>query len=91
MINLKVDNKGNVKRKIRIAGPVGNLAEYVIAMIAIGETLNEVGENKPEAARKVKADCVMAFTMAANGAAREEIIAKVVTKSLKEVRDVLNR
>ena len=72
MIGIKV-NKGCVKAKIKISGRLENLAEFTITMVALGEGLNQEIEKNPEFGRKVKTDCIKAFTMAANGSSRAEI------------------
>ena len=72
MIKIKV-NKGQVKAKIKISGQPANLAELTITMVALGEGLNQAIEKNPEFGRKVKTDCIKAFTMAANGSSRAEI------------------
>lgn len=72
MIGIKA-NKGHVNAKIKISGRSANLAEFTITMVALGEGLNQAIEKAPEFGQKVKADCIKAFTMAANGSSRAEI------------------
>ena len=72
MIKIKV-NKGRARAKIKISGQLANLAEFTITMVALGEGLNQAMEKAPEFGQKVKADCIKAFTMAANGSSRAEI------------------
>ena len=79
MIGIKV-NKGCVKAKIKISGRLENLAEFTITMVALGEGLNQAIEKNPEFGQKVKADCIKAFTMAANGSSRAEIAEAITGK-----------
>ena len=72
MIKIKV-NKGRARAKIKISGRPANLAELIITMVTLGEAVEQAISKHPEFGRKVKADCIKAFTMAANGSSRAEI------------------
>lgn len=79
MIKIKV-NKGQVKAKIKISGRPANLAELTITMVALGEAVEQAISKHPEFGQKVKADCIKAFTMAANGSSRAEIVEAITGK-----------
>ena len=72
MIKIKV-NKGRARAKIEISGQPANLVELIVAMVALGEAVEQVISKHPEIGQKAKADCIKAFTMAANGSSRAEI------------------
>ena len=79
MIKIKV-NKGRARAKIKISGQPANLAELIITMVSLGEAVEQAISKRPEFGRKVKADCIKAFTMAANGSSRAEITEAITGK-----------
>lgn len=79
MIKIKV-NKGRARAKIKISGRPANLAELIITMVTLGEAVEQAISKHPEFGRKVKADCIKAFTMAANGSSRAEITEAITGK-----------
>lgn len=79
MINIKIKN-GKVTAKGQIIGSPADLAEITIAATALGEILHKGIEQVPEFGRKVKADCIKAFTMAANGSGKAEIAEAITGK-----------
>ena len=79
MIKIKV-NKGRARAKIKISGQPANLAELIITMVTLGEAVEQAISKHPEFGRKVKADCIKAFTMAANGSSRAEITEAITGK-----------
>ena len=79
MIKIKV-NKGRARAKIKISGRPANLAELIITMVTLGEAVEQAISKHPEFGRKVKADCIKAFTMAANGSSRAEIAEAITGK-----------
>lgn len=72
MIKIKA-NKGGIKAQVKIAGDPSALAELTATMLALGEAVEQIISKYPEIGQRVKADCVKAFTMAANGSSRAEI------------------
>lgn len=83
MIKIKT-TKTDVKVKAKMTEPY-ELAEMTIVMMALGEVLKQGIEKSPEIGQRVKADCIKAFTMAANGSSREEIGLELVRKSVGDV------
>lgn len=81
MISITIKN-GKVKAKGQIIGNLASLVEVTIAMTILGEILHQGIEQAPEFGQKVKADCIKAFTMAANGSSREEIAAAIIERSV---------
>ena len=79
MIKIKV-NKGRARAKIKISGQPANLAELIITMVSLGEAVEQAISKRPEFGRKIKADCIKAFTMAANGSSRAEITEAITGK-----------
>ena len=79
MIKIKV-NKGRARAKIKISGQPANLAELIITMVTLGEAVEQAISKRPEFGRKIKADCIKAFTMAANGSSRAEITEAITGK-----------
>ena len=79
MIKIKV-NKGRARAKIKISGRPANLAELIITMVTLGEAVEQAISKHPEFGRKVKADCIKAFTMAADGSSRAEITEAITGK-----------
>ena len=79
MIKIKV-NKGRARAKIKISGQPANLAELIITMVTLGEAVEQAISKRPEFGRKIKADCIKAFTMAANGSSRAEIAEAITGK-----------
>ena len=79
MIKIKV-NKGRARAKIKISGSPANLAELIITMVTLGEAVEQAISKRPEFGRKIKADCIKAFTMAANGSSRAEIAEAITGK-----------
>ena len=79
MIKIKAD-KGKISARVKIAGDPSNLAELTVAMVALGEAVEQVISRHPEIGQKAKADCTKAFTMAANGSSRAEIAEAITGK-----------
>ena len=80
MIKIKV-NKGRARAKIKISGQPANLAELIITMVSLGEAVEQAISKRPEFGRKIKADCIKAFAMAANGSSRAEITEAITGKN----------
>lgn len=72
MIKIEAD-KGEISVQVKIAGDPSALAELTATMAALGEAVEQIISKYPEIGQKVKADCIKAFTMAANGSSRAEI------------------
>lgn len=79
MIKIKV-NKGRARAKIEISGQPASLAELIITMVFLGEAVEQAISKRPEFGRKVEADCIKAFTMAANGSSKAEITEAITGK-----------
>ena len=79
MIKIKAD-KGKISARVKIAGDPANLAELIITMVSLGEAVEQAISKRPEFGRKIKADCIKAFTMAANGSSRAEITEAITGK-----------
>ncbi len=79
MIKIKAD-KGEIKAQVKIAGDPTALAELTATMVALGEAVEQIISKYPEIGQKVKADCIKAFTMAANGSSRVEIAEAITGK-----------
>lgn len=79
MINLKAD-KGKISTQVKIAEDPTALAELTATMVALGEAVEQIISKYPEIGQKVKADCIKAFTMAANGSSRAEIAEAITGK-----------
>ena len=83
MIKIKA-TKTNIRVKVSMTEP-SEFAEMTIVMMALGEALKQGIEKSPEMGQRAKADCIKAFTMAANGSSREEIGLELVRKSIGDV------
>ena len=79
MIKIKV-NKGKMEAQVKIAGDPTALAELTTTMVALGESVEQIISRYPEIGQKIKADCIKAFTMAANGSSRAEIAEAITGK-----------
>lgn len=79
MIKIKAD-KGEIKVQVKIASDPLALAELTTTMIALGEAVEQIISGCPEIGQKIKADCIKAFTMAANGSSRAEIAEAITGK-----------
>lgn len=77
MIKIKAD-KGKISAQVKIAEDPTALAELTTTMVALGEAVEQIISKYPEIGQKVKADCIKAFTMAANGSSRA-VIAEAIT------------
>ena len=79
MIKIKT-NKGKIEAQVKIASDPTALAELTATMVALGEAVEQVISKHPEIGQKAKADCIKAFTMAANGSSRAEIAEAITGK-----------
>lgn len=79
MIKIKA-NKGKIEAQVTIASDPLALAELTTTMVALGEAVEQIISGCPEIGQKIKADCIKAFTMAANGSSRAEIAEAITGK-----------
>ena len=79
MIKIKAD-KGKISAQVKIAEDPTALAELTTTMVALGEAVEQIISGCPEIGQKIKADCIKAFTMAANGSSRAEIAEAITGK-----------